>query len=106
MEAIRPKLKLHLEGLNSLDAINDNSFDPKNLLNKRELFSTKVGSNLGRYHWDKQTHPNENFNERLQDLSIDDQLDLFRVSGGHVGDGPGGLFHDVGPKKQGKKGLA
>ena len=43
----------------------------------------------------KMTYPNKDFNERLKNLSVNDQLDLVWISGSDVGNGPSGLFNNV-----------
>ena len=43
----------------------------------------------------KLAYPNKDFNERLKNLSVNDQLDLVWISGSDVGNGPSGLFNNV-----------
>ena len=71
---------------------------------KSRLFSnpTSLRPSKSRFVWisdplyySKLAYPNKDFNERLKNLSINDQLDLVRVSGSDIGNGPSGLFYNV-----------
>ena len=52
---------------------------------------SKIDSN------EKQTYPDENLDERGEDASVDDHLDLVSISGSDVRDGPGSLLDNVHP---------